>query len=251
MDQLSDMTRYVDEYLRTGEISDYANALNGLQLQNAGHVARIVAAVDAVEPVIDRAARVPSSLLIVHHGLFWPGLKAFTGALYRKTRRAIEGDLAIYSSHLPLDLHPEVGNSIGLFRALGLEAPEPFFLDRGHHLGLRARCSIAREELIQRVRQAVDGPVQIRLAGPETVTAIGVVTGGAGADIYKAASEGIDTFITGEGPHWSFTAADELCLNAIYGGHYATETFGVKALAAHLSAKFSLPWEWIDHPTGL
>jgi putative NIF3 family GTP cyclohydrolase 1 type 2 len=87
--------------------------------------------------------------------------------------------------------------------------------------------------------------------GSETCQCIGVVTGGAGSDLTKAADAGLDTFITGEGPHWTYALAEELGLNVFYGGHYATETFGVKALATELSLKFKLPWLFVDYPTGL
>src|SRR5205823_8746936 len=98
---------------------------------------------------------------------------------------------------------------------------------------------------------ALGGAVKLCAGGPKTGKRIGVVTGGAGAEIGKAAGEGIDTFITGEGPHHSYLLAEELGVNLFYGGHYATETFGVKALCAHVSKKFRVPWEFIDHPTGL
>ena len=104
---------------------------------------------------------------------------------------------------------------------------------------------------MRRAEKALGSPVKLCPGGPKTARRIGVVTGGAGAEIFLAAREGMDTFITGEGPHWSYTAAEELGVNVIYGGHYATETFGVKALAAHLSRRFKLPWEFINHPTGL
>jgi putative NIF3 family GTP cyclohydrolase 1 type 2 len=87
--------------------------------------------------------------------------------------------------------------------------------------------------------------------GPAICRRIGVVTGGAGGELKQAAQEGVDTFITGEGPHWTYALAEELGLNVFYGGHYATETFGVKALAAHLSRRFKIPWTFLDHPTGL
>src|SRR5205823_13564333 len=89
------------------------------------------------------------------------------------------------------------------------------------------------------------------LGGSAMCRRIGIVTGGAGADLKKAAAEGVDTCITGEGPHWTYAMAEELGLNVFYAGHYATETFGVKALAAELSRKFGVPWTFLDHPTGL
>jgi putative NIF3 family GTP cyclohydrolase 1 type 2 len=106
-------------------------------------------------------------------------------------------------------------------------------------------------DLVACVEKAVCGPVKVFPGGPDTVGCAGIVTGGAGGEINKAAAEGVDTFITGEAPHWAAIAAEELRVNLLLAGHYATETFGVKALAALLSAKFGLPWQFIDHPTGL
>ena len=121
------------------------------------------------------------------------------------------------------------------------------FLD----IGWRVEQETAREELTLRLEKAVGGRVQLAAGGPAVARKIGVVTGGAGGEIFKAAGEGVDTFITGEGPHWSYTAAEELGVNLFYAGHYATETFGVKALGKHAQEKFGLPWEFLDHPTGL
>jgi putative NIF3 family GTP cyclohydrolase 1 type 2 len=116
---------------------------------------------------------------------------------------------------------------------------------------LKARASVFRDEMARKLRVALDGPVQSFLFGPKRTRSVGVVTGGAGSEIYRVAQEKIDTFITGEAPHWAAVAAEELGLNLLLGGHYATETFGVKALAAHLARRFQLPWEFLDFPTGL
>jgi putative NIF3 family GTP cyclohydrolase 1 type 2 len=134
---------------------------------------------------------------------------------------------------------------------LGLTKKKPFLFEKHQFIGLKARSSMTRDSLVAKFKKAVGGPVTVCPGGPERVKSVGVITGAAGGEIYNAAAEGIDTLITGEGPHWSFTAAEELGINVLYGGHYATETFGVKALAARLSRRFRLPWEFIDHPTGL
>ena len=118
-------------------------------------------------------------------------------------------------------------------------------------IGWRFDVEIPRDLLRERLAAAVGGPVHLAPGGPEIVRSVGVVTGGAGGEIFKAATEGVDTFITGEGPHWSYTAAEESGLNLFYAGHYATETFGVKALGAYLEKHFGLPWQFLDHPTGL
>lgn len=247
---LSDIVRYLDEYLRTATVHDYPGAWNGLQIENRGEVTRLGAAVDACEAVMVEAVRRGVDLLLVHHGLFWvPG--TLTGAMYRKTRAAYGGNMALYSSHLPLDLHPEVGNNALLCSALGVEITEPFLAVKGQSAGLRGCLEISRDALVDLVKAAVGGPVHLCPGGPEFISRVGVCTGGAGGEAARAAAEGVDTFITGEGPHHSWTLAEELGINLLYAGHYATETFGVRALAAHAAAKFGLPWEWIDHPTGL
>jgi dinuclear metal center YbgI/SA1388 family protein len=187
---------------------------------------------------------------LVHHGLYWNGVP-LVGGMYRKVRCAVTHNIAVYSAHLPLDVHPEVGNNLLLARALGLEQLEPFLLLKGQAAGLVGRCETGRADLAARLELAVSGKVHVCAGGPERVRRVGVVTGGAGGEVAKAAAEGVDTFITGEGPHWSYTLAEELGVNLLYGGHYATETFGVRALAEHLSLRFALPWEFIDHPTGL
>lgn len=247
---LTEIIAHADRLLNTALVADYPGAHNGLQLQNTGEIVRVTAAVDACEAIIERASATRNSLLIVHHGLFWTSQR-HVGAAYRKLRAAITSDLAIYSSHLPLDLHPELGNNIQLARALELPAGEPAFPFKGQPIGLKIAAEVPRAELGARLQRVLGGPVHLAPGGPETARVIGIVTGGAGTEIAEAAKLGVDTFITGEGPHWSYTLAEELGVNLFYGGHYATETFGVKALAAHLSAQFGLPWEFLDHPTGL
>lgn len=248
---LTDMVAYLDETLHIASIGDYPNALNGLQVENSGSLSKIGAAVDACETVINEAAAAGVDFLLVHHGLFWSGLAPLTRAAYRKTRALFEADMALYSAHLPLDAHAQFGNNTLLAAELGLGNGQPFLSTAGQPIGFRFEAEINREVLRTSLEKAVGGTVHLAPGGPVVARKIGVVTGGAGGNVAKAAAEGVDTFITGEGPHWSFTAAEELGVNLFYAGHYATETFGVKALATHLSAKYAIPWVFIDHPTGL
>ena len=251
MASLAEVVRYTDDYLRVREIEDWANALNGLQIQNSGSVTKIGAAVDVSTRVLNEAARRDVDLLLVHHGLFWPGLQTVTGALHRQLKLAMEKNIALYSAHLPLDIHPEVGNNAQLARALGLKSTSRFFEEKGSLIGIKARSSQPREVLIRKLRKVLGGPVKSFNFGPKKANSLGIITGGAGSEIYKVAQDKIDMFITGEAPHWAAIAAEELGINLVLGGHYATETFGVKALAAHLSKKFRVPFEFIDCPTGL
>ena len=248
---LSQIVSYVDEHLRIREIDDWPNALNGLQVENSGAVTKMGAAVDASTRTIESAIALGVNLLIVHHGLFWPGLQPISGGRRRMFEQIFRNDLAIYSAHLPLDVHSVLGNNAQLAASLGFENTEPFFEAKGQPIGLRTETKISRDELTSKLEQSLGGPVKMFASGPVETKSIGLVTGGAGSEIYAVAGEGIDTFITGEAPHWAAVAAEELGLNLLLGGHYATETLGVKALAAHLSDRFNLPWEFIDSPTGL
>ena len=248
---LSDIVRHCNTLLRTAEVNDWDRAHNGLQVENDGRVTRIAAAVDASLATVKLAIAAKADLLIVHHGLFWSDTVPWTGKRRELQRQLIEHNLAIYSSHLPLDLQPKLGNNAQLAAALGFKRLKPFFFEKGAHIGLQTTARIHRDELARRLARATGVEPKLIPGGAAQCHRIGIVTGGAGAELKKAAADGVDTFITGEGPHWTFALAEELGLNVFYGGHYATETFGVKALAAHLASKFRFPWTFLDYPTGL
>jgi len=249
--RLQEIVRHCDRLLRTAEIKDYDRAANGLQVENDGRVSRIAAAVDGSLATVRLAVEARADLLIVHHGLFWSETHPWTGSRYALLRLLLGHNLAVYGSHLPLDAHPKLGNNALLCAALNFKNLQPFFFSHGQFIGFKAEYRISRVELQNRLARALGGAPHLIPGGPETCRRIGVVTGGAGGDLKTAVAEGVDTFITGEGPHWTYAMAEELGLNVFYGGHYATETFGVKALAAYLSRRFKLPWTFIDHPTGL
>ena len=251
MTPLLKLATYTDKYLRIGEIADSDHALNGLQVENSGRVTKIGAAVDASTRVLREAVAKKVNLLLVHHGLYWAGLQPATGALFRQLRIAFEHDLAIYSAHLPLDAHPTVGNNAQLAAAVGFTSTRPFLEFKGNAIGLKARGNSSLRQLTRKLEKALNGPVKSFAFGPAKPRNVAIVTGAAGSESHRVAQAGIDTFITGEAPHWAAVAAEESGVNLLLGGHYATETFGVKALAAHLSKRFKIPWTYIDAPTGL
>jgi dinuclear metal center YbgI/SA1388 family protein len=250
---LTTLIHHIDHLLRIRELPDYAGAMNGLQLENrSGQVSRIAAAVDATLPVVKKAIAAGADLLIVHHGMFWNGTQPWTGAVFERLSLALEHGLAIYSAHLPLDVHPSLGNNARLAKALGWTPSGTFLEYKGLPVGLTCQVEVGRDELVQQFSQALGGGgVHVCAGGPQRCGKIGISTGGSGSEVAAAARAGVDTFLTGEGPHWSYTLAEELGINVLYGGHYATETFGVKALAEELELIYKLPWSFIDHPTGL
>ncbi len=250
---LSDLVRHCENRLQPARFTDYDGAVNGLQFENRGRVTRIAAAVDGTLAVARKAVAAGADLLLVHHGLFWGKTVPWTGRRAELLRLLVEHDLAVYSQHLPLDGHSQLGNGAQLARALGFRRLKPFFDHKGAALGVQTTLAkpMAREALGQRLETVLGGPVRLLPGGGPTCRRIGICTGGAGSELLQARREGVDTFITGEGPHWTYALAEEAGLNAFYGGHYATETWGVKALAAELGAKFGVPWVFVDHPSGL
>ena len=259
---LPTLAKYLDALLRVHEVPDEPNALNGLQAENrSGQVQRIVAAVDASLATIEGARADGRSggladggtLLLVHHGLFWDGNVPLTGRRYKRVRSLLEHDIALYSAHIPLDVHTEVGNNHVLARKLGLSGIELFDTYRGIPIGVEGQLSkpVRRTEFTARVEELLGTRARLIPGGPELVEHVGIITGGAGSRITAARDAGLDTYLTGEGAHYTYFDAMELGVNVIYAGHYATETVGVKALAEHLSEKFGLPWEFLDLPTGL
>jgi dinuclear metal center YbgI/SA1388 family protein len=251
---LPTIAKYLDALLRVHEVPDEPSALNGLQAENrSGLIHRIVAAVDASLATIDGAANGASCLLLVHHGLFWDGNVPLTGRRYKRVRALLEHDIALYAAHIPLDVHPEYGNNHVLARKLGLGGLELFDTYRGIPIGVEGHLSqpVTREEFTARVEEVLGAKARLIAGGPAETEQVGIITGGAGSRIAAARDAGLDTFVTGEGAHYTYFDAMELGINVIYAGHYATETVGVKALAEHLSTKFGLPWEFLDLPTGL
>ncbi len=223
-----------------------------VQVENSGTVRRIAACTDACQATIDAAAEIEADLLLVHHGLFWGvGLKPLTGRSYKRVRQLLSCDIAVYSAHIPLDAHPEVGNNVELGRGIGLAVLDRFGLFDGHAVGVSGELGISRDEVAGRLNHLLGSEPLLIPGGPERVERVGIITGGGSGYISEARDAGLDTFITGEGPHHSYFDAQEWGVNVFYAGHYATETLGVKALARHVSEKFGCEWEFLDHPTGL
>jgi len=249
---LPEIVSWLDGLLRIDAIEDYPGAHNGLQVEAEGPVARIGAATDACQATIDRAVEEGCQLLLVHHGLFWGGGAPLTGARYRRVAALVAGGTALYSAHLPLDVHEEVGNNALLAAALDLEVVGRFG-SRGslEGLGVLARPALDRDALFDRVETACGEIISVIPGGPDHVGTLAIVTGGAGSMIGQAVKAGADALLTGEGSHHTYHEAMEAGITVIYAGHYATETFGVRALGERTAAQFGLESRFFDVPTGL
>jgi dinuclear metal center YbgI/SA1388 family protein len=254
---LADIAAYCDELLGTQTTPDYPPALNGVQVGHRGPVRRIAAAVDASLHTIQLTAAADANLLLVHHGLFWNGLRPIIGSHEARLRALFAHDIAVYSSHLPLDAHATYGNSALLARELGLTVNGSFARHEHIHCGVRGEANLDTAELIKQVTAWAQPLGHHAVASRIPVghrTRRWAICTGAGAQVSnlrEAYETGVDTLIVGEGPHWSAIEAEEQGLVIIYAGHYATETLGVRALAAHLGERFALPWTFLHAPTGL
>lgn len=251
------IVQYLDDLLDTASTPDYPNALNGLQLANDGQITRIAAAVDFSLRTVSAAAEAGANLLIVHHGMFWSGLQPIRGNTFARLKALLTHDVAVYSSHLPLDRHALYGNNALLAAELALEPSGEFARFKGISIGVAGESNVATTDLASRAdafARSHGGSVRTTPIAPGRMTRSWAICTGEGAStgtLSEARERGIDTLIVGEGPHHSAVDADEHNITIIYAGHYATETLGVRALAAHISDRFGVPWTFVEAPTGL
>jgi dinuclear metal center YbgI/SA1388 family protein len=253
----AEVVTYLDTLLGTASIPDFSNALNGLQLENNGTVSKVAASVDFSSRAVNGAIEAKADLLILHHGMFWPGLKPITGVVFSRLQSLIANNVAVYSSHLPLDRHPVYGNNVLLSKHLGLVPSGEFAWFKDNAIGVSGESDIRTSELVDLARKfarSYGGDVVTTEHDAERRTRRWAVCTGSGASsqtLEEASTLGIDTLIVGEGPHHSAVDARETGLVIIYAGHYATETLGVTALAQHVGERFTMDWTFIDAPTGL
>ncbi len=247
-----ELITYLDDYLRVREIEDASQ--NGLQVEGPEEVSDVAFAVDACQASFERAVAAGVQLLVVHHGLFWDKPIRLVGPWFRRVRALIAGGCGLYAAHLPLDVHQVVGNNAELARLLELERTHSFGEYHGTTIGLGGVLDppVPLRTLAERLERATGAPcLRVLEGGPERASRVGCISGGAASMIDQVAKAGFDTFVTGETSHGRYHEAAEYGLNVIYGGHYATETLGVKALARHLEATFGLETTFLDIPTGL
>jgi dinuclear metal center YbgI/SA1388 family protein len=240
---INDLIGHLDALLNPTAFDDYGP--NGLQVPGNDAIGTIVTGVSASIELFERAAEHGADLVLVHHGLFWGAIGPVDAQLKRRLKLLFDHDMALAAYHLPLDAHLEVGNNALLAAALGATEPEPFV-----GIGIRARLpGIAPDELRARVQAATGGREPLAfLAGPDPVQTIGIVSGGAAKHLDDAIAAGLDAFVTGEPREPAMNDAREAGIHFLAAGHYATETFGVRALGERLAAEFGIRHVFADIP---
>jgi dinuclear metal center YbgI/SA1388 family protein len=247
----TDLVRWLDDYLN---IADYTDpSLNGLQVEGTDEVEKVAVAVDASLETFEKARELGADMLIVHHGLFWGAPLAVTGPHRKRLTFLLDNEISLYAAHIPLDAHREVGNNWGLATILGMSDLAEFGTFKGKPIGVKGRLAqpTARRLLAGLIEEKLGEPVMMLEGGPEQVSSLAIVSGAAAWDLVDAADEGMDAFLTGEPRHEVFHEAFERGINALFGGHYMTETVGVNLLAGKLRDVHGLSVEFIYLPTGL
>lgn len=249
--ELYELVSYMDDYLRVNEISDVS--INGLQIEGKKEVKKVCLGVDSSLEIFKEASKRKADLILVHHGLIWGGLKSIRGLVKERISYLLENGISLYAAHLPLDMHPEVGNNIGLIKILNLSDPEPFGAYHGVKIGFKGKYEKMKsvKEISKTLERALPAKVESFNFGPDKIKSVGIVSGGGGSAFEDCIKEEIDLFITGEPSHTIYHIAKEAGINLIFAGHYATEKLGVMALGKNIEEKYKIKTEFIDIPTGL
>lgn len=244
----SKLTEFLQTYLNTEDFNDYCP--NGLQVEGRNEVKKIVTAVSASVELFKKAVEVGADTILVHHGIIWNFERPlYKGGYRERVRWLIENNLNLYGFHLPLDAHPEVGNSAQLCRLLGIQNIEPFGEYEGQNTGMRGEItSTGKDRFFEKISRVVNREPLIFDYGPEMIEKVGIITGGAQKYIHQAVAGDLDVFITGEVSEHIMHYAQEEKIHFVSAGHYATETLGIKALGEMLAGKFGLDVTFIDIP---
>lgn len=246
----SDLVNFLNDYLRIYEIEDYGT--NGIQVDAPPPIEKIGFTVDCRIDVVTKAVQESMDMLVCHHGLIWGGLDSITGSSYDIIKMFIDNNTALYQAHLPLDIHPEVGNNVKLAELIDAEITESFYEDMGEEIALTAELKKERyvNDIASLLSDELDTEI-IALQQNVKVRKVGIMTGKGGNALMAAKEKDIDLFITGEREHSVYTKAVNNNIPIILAGHYATETLGIKALMEKIKEKYEINCQFISSKTPL
>ncbi|SFP88180.1 Nif3-like dinuclear metal center hexameric protein [Pseudomonas borbori] len=245
---LTTLVAEAQRYLNAARISDYCP--NGLQIEGRPQVRRIVSGVTASQALVDAAVAAEADVLLVHHGYFWKGENpCITGMKQRRLKTLLSNDISLLAYHLPLDVHPEVGNNVQLAAQLEITVEGPLDPDDPRSVGLLGSLSepMSPRDFARRVQEVL-GREPLLVEGLEMVRRIGWCTGGGQGYIDQAIAAGVDLYLTGEASEQTFHSARENGISFIAAGHHATERYGVQALGDYLARRFAIEHLFIDCP---
>ncbi|MEK7485371.1 MAG: Nif3-like dinuclear metal center hexameric protein [Planctomycetota bacterium] len=251
MIQQKTLIKHLDKLFQIHQFIDVG--LNGLQVESVAPIKKVCFAVDACLTSIEQAIQHQAQILIVHHGLFWGRETSITGIHYQRIQRLLQNQIALYAIHIPLDVHPELGNNVSLANALNLEVIESFGEFRKTKIVLGTKCAqpLPVKDFQTQVENLLRNKTHLLSFGKEMIQKIALCTGDASFGVHEAYEKGYDLYFTGEREHISYHLCKDLGFHCLFGGHYATETFGLKSLAQKLQEKFSLETCFLEIPTDL
>lgn len=244
-----DLVAFLDDYLNSPGQADFGP--NGLQVQGRDEVRKLVTSVSACQELFERAAQADADAVLVHHGIFWKGMsQVLTGMQYRRVKALIDRDINLIAYHLPLDRHAEVGNNALAVEAFGLEDRQSFVPYEGDDIGFWGRFPepVSADELARRCEAVYGQAPLMQGSGPDPVSTLGIVSGGAQKEMYEAIRLGLDAYLTGEVSEWVMNVARENGIHYLAAGHYATERLGVRRLGELVAETLDVEVEYIDVP---
>lgn len=240
---------YLDRELRISEIADVS--CNGLQVEGTENIRRIALAVDACMAVFEKAQKKRCQMIIAHHGLIWGGIKSVSKTIKQNLSFLLTNEINLYAAHIPLDLHPKLGNNIQLCKTINLKKIKEFGEYEGNLIGFEGDLikTFSIEEMSKRVNQKIGGVSEILPFGKKRIKRVGIVSGGGAKSLIEAIEKGLDCFITGEHAHENYHLAKESRINVLYIGHYHSEKLGVIAVGKDLDKRFGIETIFIEEPT--
>jgi dinuclear metal center YbgI/SA1388 family protein len=245
----NDIVAFLDERLDIGGVADSSS--NGIQVSGAEEITRVAVATDAAMATYRGAVELDCQLLFVHHGMIWGGIDRVVGREREHLKFLLDNEINLYAAHLPLDLHPELGNNAQLAKSIGLADRKPFGEYRGVAIGFSGSLAppLTTLEMATSFQEQIGGIPKDLPFGPDRNATVGIVSGGGSSALREAIDLGLHCFVTGEGRHEDHHLALEGAINVLYLGHYHSETLGVRAVGRELEQRFGVEVTFLDEPT--
>lgn len=242
------LTDYLHKFLKVDEFNDYCP--NGIQFEGKPKINKIVTGVSASVDLFEKAAEHKADAVITHHGLIWDfDRPIYRGGYKKRVKLLMENDISLYGFHLPLDAHDIVGNNAVIATKLGLLNVKPFGEYRGQYIGMRGKLDkIEANIFFELIRKKVNEDLIVFAFGPDNISNVGIISGGAQKEVKQAVLDGLDVYVTGEVSEYTLHYVKEEGIHFVAAGHHATERFGIKALGDHIKKQFEVDVEYIEIP---